>query len=143
MEMPTMDRLSGVKVLLVEDSIDSQRLVARFLEGAGAEVETAGSGVEGVSKALANNYDIVLMDIQMPDITGYEAASLLRNRNFARPIIAITATVAKGERQRCLEAGCDEQLTKPVDSNTLVEIVARNTGRTVDPKMKQGNITIH
>src|SRR5688572_30345862 len=92
------NKLSGVRVLLVEDSPDGQALYAMYLRSAGAAVDTADTGQDGIRKAMENHYDVILTDIQMPDLNGYELASLLRRKKYPRPIIAITGHVTKGER---------------------------------------------
>jgi two-component system, sensor histidine kinase len=137
------DRLMGVNVLVVEDSPEGRELVKRYLQSAGAIVETAETGQEGIKKALENSYDVILTDIQMPDLNGYELASLLRQKKYSRPIIAITGHVTRGERERCLRAGCDDQLTKPIDSATLIEVIARNSDKFVDPHTKSTILTLH
>ncbi len=113
--------LQGIKVLLVEDSHDNQMLVSRFLNKAGAEVELANNGLEGVRKALLGNHDVVLMDIQMPELDGYGATTQLRESGFLKPIIALTAHAMVSERRRCLNAGFNDHLTKPVNRLALIE----------------------
>lgn len=112
--------LEGIKVLLVEDAPINQILISRFLTGAGAEVELAENGAEGMKKALAGDFGVVLMDIQMPEMDGYEATSKLRERGYARPIIALTAHALKEDRDRCFKAGCSDHLTKPIDRTKLI-----------------------
>jgi PAS domain S-box-containing protein len=119
------DALEGLKVLLVEDAPDNQALISRFLKMAGASVELASNGAEGVEKASSGDYDAVLMDIQMPILDGYEATAKLRSLGFAAPIIALTAHALKEERQRCLNAGCSDHLTKPIDRIKLIERLAQ------------------
>lgn len=114
-------RLKNVKVLLVEDVIDNQALMVHFLSMAGAEVEVANNGVEGVAKALAGKFDAVLMDIQMPFLDGYEATRQLRGQGYKAPIIALTAHALMEERDKSIEAGCDDHLSKPVEFNVLIE----------------------
>lgn len=115
--------LGGVKVLLVEDSEDNQVMVSRFLTMEGAQVELANNGVEGVKKALNGEHDIVLMDIQMPELDGYGAISQLRNKGYQRPIIALTAHGMVEDRKKCLEIGSDDHLTKPVNRKHLIKRV--------------------
>ncbi len=119
--------LLGFKVLLVEDSKDNQELVSNFLQIAGAEVDFANNGEEGIEKALAGDHDLVLMDIQMPVLDGYAATRNLRKLKFKKPIIAFTAHAMKEERDRCLSAGCNEHLTKPVNRVELIERVSKYT----------------
>jgi PAS domain S-box-containing protein len=117
--------LQGVKILVVDDAPDNQILISRFLKSAGAEVDLAANGLEGVKMALAGDHKIVLMDIQMPQLDGYEATLNLRNHGYKTPIIALTAHAFKEERDRCLKVGCTDHLTKPVDRRNLIEQVAR------------------
>lgn len=117
-------RLAGMKILLVEDVPDNQVLMLHFLGLAGAEVEVANNGKEGMTKALAGTYDAVLMDIQMPILDGYEATRGLREQGFTVPIIALTAHALNEEREKILSMGCDGYLSKPVEYNILVENLA-------------------
>jgi CheY-like chemotaxis protein len=117
--------LKDVDVLVVDDSPDNQTIIGLFLESAGAKVDFTDNGEEGVKKALAGHYDVVLMDIQMPYLDGYEATSQLRNRGYTQPIIALTAHALKEERDRCLRVGCTDHMTKPIDRRKLVSQVAR------------------
>lgn len=119
------NKLQGITILLVEDSIDNQVLVSRFLSMAGAKVELANNGVEGVQKALSGHHDIVLMDIQMPELDGYGAISQLREKGFKTPIIALTAHGMVEDRIRCLEIGSNDHLTKPINRHSLIERVQK------------------
>ncbi len=121
----TESQLEGLKILLVEDSEDNQDIITYFLTHAGAHVDIADNGVEGVQKTLEGDYNIVLMDIQMPKMDGYQATSELRNKGYVGPIIALTAHALKEERDRCLKAGYTEHMTKPVNRLTLISEIAR------------------
>lgn len=116
--------LNGIKVLLVEDSHDNQDIISFFLTKAGAQVDIADNGHEGVEKTLKGNYSVILMDIQMPVMDGYQATSKLRESGYGGPIIALTAHALKEERDRCLKAGYSEHMTKPVDRKLLIKQVA-------------------
>ncbi|HYX32326.1 MAG TPA: response regulator [Oligoflexus sp.] len=116
-------RLEGAKVLLADDTLDNQFLVAKYLTRAGATVDVAGDGEEAVTMAQAGDYDVVLMDIQMPKLDGYEATAQLRKEGYERPIVALTAHAMRGERERCRLAGCNDYLTKPVKMQELIEMV--------------------
>ena len=94
-------------------------LVQLLLGRHGIEVEFADNGKEGVNKAIASNYDAILMDMQMPIMDGYAATKLLREKGFNKPIIALTAHAMKDDRDRCMSVGCDDYLTKPIDSGVL------------------------
>ena len=117
---PQTQILEGIKVLLVDDTFDNQKLISLFLERTGATVELASDGVEAIQKVMQFPYDVVLMDVQMPVMDGLQAASILRQKNFQKPLIALTAHAMKEDRDRCLAAGFDDYLTKPVDRQLLV-----------------------
>jgi CheY-like chemotaxis protein len=114
------EELRGADVLLVEDSTDNQELIRILLTNAGAKVEIAGNGRIGVQKALAHPYSVILMDVQMPEMDGVEALSIMRKHGVEVPIIALTAHAMKIERDRCLRAGFSEFLSKPVNRDDLV-----------------------
>lgn len=117
--------LQGMQVLVVDDSEDNQDLFKILLERAGAKVQIARNGLEGVEQALANNFDVVLMDVQMPYMDGHEAVRTLRKKNYENPIIALTAHAMKEERERAVESGFNEFLTKPVRRDQLINTIAR------------------
>jgi PAS domain S-box-containing protein len=122
--------LEGRHVLVVEDSPDSQLLISLMLRGAGARVATADDGRAAVDRALSamkagDPFDAVLMDVQLPVMDGHTATRELRDRGFRAPIVAITAHAMSGDRARCLTAGCDDYLTKPVDRTDLVDALTR------------------
>lgn len=112
--------LLGVKVLLVDDSIDNQFLVNRLLTKNGACVDVAGDGVQAIEKALADSYDIVLMDIQMPNMDGYQAIEILNQKKYNKPVIALTAHAMLEDQVRTKAAGFAGHLTKPIDVNELI-----------------------
>lgn len=119
---PRQQRLLGKRILLAEDGIDNQKLITIYLRKAGAEVDVVENGVVAMEK-LENNhheYDLVLTDIEMPQMNGYELASTLRDKGFQRPIIATTAYVLEADRKKCLEAGCDAHVSKPIDREMLI-----------------------
>ncbi|UOF00874.1 response regulator [Bdellovibrio reynosensis] len=117
------NRLHGMKILLVEDVADNQALMLHFLNIAGADVEIASDGIEAIEKASSNYYDVILMDVQMPHIDGYEATRQLRDKGYDGLIIALTAHALPEEKDRSIEAGCDEHITKPIQFNELVELL--------------------
>ncbi len=118
-------RLDGLRILLADDAVDNRQLISRLLKLAGAAVETANDGREAVEKALKNSYDIILMDIQMPGTDGYQATRQLREQGYKKPIIALTAHAMKEELERCLKAGCDHHLSKPIDYQKLLASITR------------------
>lgn len=117
--------LHGMRVLVVEDSVDNQGLISHVLQKAGARVDFASDGQEGVERALSGNYDVVLMDIQMPHMDGFQAVSLLRTQGYRKAVAALTAHALQSERQRSHDAGFDDYLTKPIDRGILVNTVHR------------------
>jgi signal transduction histidine kinase/response regulator of citrate/malate metabolism len=112
-------------VLLAEDSPDIQRLMRHLLERSGARVRTVENGKLAVKVALQGNYDLVLMDMQMPVMGGCEAVQLLRASGCSTPIVALTANAMKEDRVRYQEMGCDGFLPKPVDQVQLYQVLGR------------------
>ncbi len=129
---PATVRLLG-RVLLAEDSSVNQKLVSIILHKAGAEVDLADNGRVAVEKALAalsaeTPYDVILMDMQMPEMDGYESTRKLRQSGYQGPIVALTAHAMTGDRDKCLAAGCDDYLAKPVNRLALLLTIARLIG---------------
>jgi len=125
------------RILLAEDARDPQQVVRFQLTQAGATVETVANGVEARRAALAGEaagqpFDVVLMDMQMPVMDGYEAATSLRTAGYTRPIVALTAHAMADDRARCLAAGCDDFASKPIDRETLLAVVRRQLRRDAD-----------
>lgn len=119
--------LKGKRVLLVEDSIDNQMLIKLMLEKHGVSVSLANNGEEGVEKALAEKYDLILMDIQMPILDGYQAFKKMKSKHIDVPVVALTAHALKEERKRALAHGFSGYLTKPIDHSQLIAVSARLT----------------
>lgn len=126
--------LKGVDVLLVEDSRLNQAYIKEVLESAGARVKAASHGQKAIEMLSGqNNYDVVLMDCQMPILDGFEAAKIIRkmegDKGLANhlPIVALTANAMKGDRRKCLNAGMDDYLSKPVKASDLVDMVLKYT----------------
>ncbi len=117
--------LEGKKILVVEDSLDNQALAKLHLTRSGAIVDFASNGLEGKDKALAQFYDVILMDIQMPMMDGYTATRELRKKGYTRPIIALTGYAMKEDKDKCVEAGCTDYIAKPFDKKSLIGCVAR------------------
>jgi two-component system, sensor histidine kinase and response regulator len=122
-------RLLGARILLAEDNEINQQIAVELLEGIGATITVANNGNEAVEHLLREPtaYDLVLMDLQMPVMGGYEATVKIRaEAAFAKlPIIAMTAHATLEEKQKCLDAGMDDHISKPIDPNILFETVGR------------------
>jgi len=119
----------GLRILVAEDNPINQKVAARILELEGHQVTLAGDGRQALELAAREPFDLILMDVQMPGLSGLEAARLIRERERAAgshiPIIALTASAMKGDRERCLEAGMDDYLSKPLRPSALREMIAR------------------
>ena len=121
--------LASVNVLLAEDSEDNVILLSRHLTGYGAEVEVVSDGEFAVQKALSNSYHIVLMDIQMPNMDGYQAAATLRSKGYDRPIIALTAHALGEFVDRAVATGFSDYVTKPVLAAQLLAVIQKQLRR--------------
>jgi signal transduction histidine kinase/ligand-binding sensor domain-containing protein/CheY-like chemotaxis protein len=117
----------SLRILLAEDNLVNQRLAMRLLERRGHLVELASSGREAIEWLERKSFDLILMDLQMPDMDGIEATAIIREREKhggqRTPIVALTAHTMKGDRERCLEAGMDNYINKPIDAVKFLEIV--------------------
>ncbi|MGQ9574423.1 MAG: response regulator [Thermoguttaceae bacterium] len=121
--------LAGSRILLVEDGSTNRKLISLVLRRAGAEVATAENGQSGVELAMREPFDLILMDMQMPVLDGYSATQKLRKIGITVPIIALTAHAMSGDEQKCLRAGCSGYLSKPVDSERLLQTLSSHLGR--------------
>ena len=120
-EVGKLKSLEGLRVLLVEDSEDNQCLMQMLLPKRGVKLEMASNGEEGIRMALEGNPDLVLMDIQMPILDGFQATKQLREKNFTKPIIALTAHAMASEQEKCYAVGCNDFLSKPLNQKELLK----------------------
>ncbi len=116
--------LKGCRILLAEDSVDNQMIIDMILTKAGALVEIASDGIEAFEKAQKKQFDIILMDIQLPLMDGHLVSKKLRANHYIGPIIALTAHALKAERDQSIAAGCNAHLTKPIDKNLLISTIS-------------------
>jgi PAS domain S-box-containing protein len=123
------DGANGLRILLAEDNPVNQRLALRLLEKMGHRITLVDNGLDALERALQGGFDLILMDVQMPGLDGLTATRRIRQWEVAHaghvPIIAMTARAMQGDRERCLEAGMDDYLSKPIDSERLRQLVSR------------------
>ena len=117
--------MSKERILVVEDNMDTYELVHFILEKKGYETFLAVNGRDGVNAALKQKPDLIIMDMSMPEMDGWTATSLIKKDEMTRtiPLIALTAHALPGDRQRAMDAGCDEYITKPMDLDELVDAI--------------------
>lgn len=113
--------MSSGRILYVEDNFDNRILIKRVLEAEGYVVVEAESGQVGLTKAASELFDLILMDINLPDIDGYECTARMRkiDKAIKVPIVALTANVMEGDSQKAMDAGCDGYIPKPIDVDNL------------------------
>ncbi|HDS84462.1 MAG TPA: response regulator [Phycisphaerales bacterium] len=116
--------MSG-KILVAEDNPSNQKLISILLQKMGHQVTLAEDGESAINKATVETFDLILMDMQMPNVNGYDAARQLREKGCKTPIIALTANAMLGDEEKCLQAGCDGYLAKPIDRTQLNEMISQ------------------
>ena len=121
---PVRPRLQGT-VLVAEDARDNQRLIRTILESECVSVHLVRNGHEAVEAARAQRFDLILMDVQMPVLDGLAATAAIRETNPHTPIIALTAHASAEAREKCVAAGCDNYLTKPIESGRLLDVITK------------------
>ena len=127
-DRPSKDQGVSYRILLTEDNVVNQRLALRILEKAGHVVTIAENGKVALRMLEEQTYDLVLMDVQMPEMGGFEATARIREKEASTgryiPVVAMTAHAMAGDRERCVDAGMDDYLAKPVVASRLLEMVA-------------------
>jgi CheY-like chemotaxis protein len=121
-----------LRILLAEDNVVNQKLALRLLQQMGYRADLASNGIEAIECVERQAYDVVLMDVQMPEMDGLEAAKAITSRwsTGARPrIVAMTANAMQGDRELCIAAGMDDYVTKPIRVDALVEALTQVTAR--------------
>ncbi|CAK0752316.1 hypothetical protein CCP4SC76_2320002 [Gammaproteobacteria bacterium] len=121
--IPQVPRLTG-RVLVAEDNLDIQRLISLLIRRTGADIVIAGNGQEAVERAQNEEFDLVLMDMQMPVMAGLDATELLRLTGFDQPIIVLSANVTEDDKAQAREAGCDGFLCKPINQEAFFSTLA-------------------
>ena len=129
--LPTKEKLSEIsqkypfRILIAEDNLINQKLIRNVFELLGYKVDISADGIEALEALKRKNYDLIFMDIQMPEMNGYEAASIIVNHmKIDRPIIiAVTANAMQGDRDKCIQSGMDDYMTKPMKVNDLIKII--------------------
>lgn len=129
--------LAGARVLLAEDSPDNQRLLAYVLRKAGAEftlVDNGSAVLDAINSAAPDfqHYDVILMDMQMPIMDGYQATRALRARGYRGAVVALTAHAMAADLEQCIRAGCDEVITKPIDRASFLAAIKKYYSRSRD-----------
>jgi len=123
-------------ILLAEDNVINQKMAVHILEKHGHKVKIASDGTEAIAALEGKAFDLILMDVQMPKMDGFKATGIIREKEKKSgspgiPIIAMTAHAMKGDRERCIEAGMDEYISKPINAEKILEIIER-TMRSID-----------
>ncbi len=136
-EAPPQGTVQPLRILLAEDNAVNQKVAVRLLEKRGHSVAVASTGAEALESLKHETFDLILMDIQMPVMNGYDAARAIREWERERgghiPIVALTAHALRGDREICMEAGMDDYLSKPIQTGELAEVLARWGGTRSSP----------
>ena len=138
---PPPVKAKDYRILIAEDNHANQELIKLLLKKTGMETEIAENGLQAIELATNNDYDIILMDIQMPEMNGHEATQKLRAQGLKTPIIAVTAHAMASDREKAIQAGCDDYLTKPIDQDKLIEMLKKYLGdQAVTPKEQDAEL---
>ena len=126
----SQERDDALSVLIAEDNPSNQLLMTLLLKKVGLETEIANGSVQAVEKALAQQFDLIIMDMQMANMDGYEAVKKLRREGVTAPIVAVTADVQEKAESECIKAGCNAYLSKPISRKRLYEMIANYLSKT-------------
>ncbi len=130
-QINVLSNLSGLSILVVDDCEDNQFLLSHLLKRKGALISTASNGQEAVEKALTEKFDVILMDIQMPYMDGFEAQKQIKAAGVPVPVLAVTASSQREDKSKILKAGFAGYIAKPVDKdlliNTILQLTQKNT----------------
>ena len=113
------------RVLLVEDNIDNQRLISMYLKKLGADIVIANNGKEAIEQTAGTDFDLILMDMQMPVMNGIDATIRLREMDYNKPIVALTANAMKEDMDACYQAGCDDFIHKPISQQKFKDAIIK------------------
>jgi len=138
-DIPLQEKFSG-SVLVAEDSPTNQMLIKLLLEQSGLEVTIAQDGRLALEKALSKPYDLIFMDIQMPNMNGYDATRAIRAKGVKTPIVALTAHAMNGDDEKCFAAGCDDYLTKPINQKQLLKTLGKYLSCQAAPSSEQADL---
>jgi CheY-like chemotaxis protein/HPt (histidine-containing phosphotransfer) domain-containing protein len=141
---PIATRTYSGRVLIAEDAPANQKLVMAVLRKVGLEPILTENGWQAVETATDESFDLIFMDMQMPVMNGYDATKILRRKGITTPVVALTANAIKGDREKCLAAGCDDYLSKPINQDKLHEVLAKYlVAAPVKPDITQENQADH
>ncbi len=122
-KVPDQEPVAAARILVAEDHFVNQQLFKTILDRLGHHVELASNGKEAVEGVRSRPVDLIFMDVQMPEMNGYEAAEKIREEGYTIPIIAVTANALKGEREKCIQSGMNDYLTKPFKAKDVVPLL--------------------
>jgi CheY-like chemotaxis protein len=137
--------LAGKRILMADDAEDNRMLVGFFITKLGADLVEVANGQEACDQTITaamedRPFDAILLDMQMPVLDGYAAARALRRSGYAGPIIALTADAMSGDQQKCLDAGCDGYLPKPIDRRALAALLEQRVGQRTEVRDQKSDV---